>query len=234
MRSGRSSVAIMVFCVLVLSCSRGAETLTITLVDGSCSRGEANGYAQSWRRIVDAARPGDRLVLGRIRGDLVAFRPDVDAALPAVPYLLDNDADQRRRMNAFQQELDAAFTASLGEPCSDRTPILDTLVGVGQFFKASNHTSKRLVLLSDALEDAGPVRFSKFTEADEPSALIERLRQHGALPDLAGVDVYVAGASAPTSSLYRTVQRFWLDLFAATGARLSPEHYGPVLIGWTN
>ena len=58
--------------------------------------------------------------------------------------------------------------------------------------------------------------------------LLACLPAHGLLPDLRGVHVFVAGASATTSERYVEVQDFWLKYLQAAGGEISARTYGRV------
>lgn len=67
---------------------------------------------------------------------------------------------------------------------------------------------------------------------DMTRKVIAHARKEGRLPDLRGVTVYLAGASAASPQKAFEVQKFWLAYFKAANAQLSPEHYGPALINF--
>jgi hypothetical protein len=82
------------------------------------------------------------------------------------------------------------------------------------------------------IEDSTWARFDEHGDhLIRPPQLFTRLRLAHALPDLRGVDVHVAGASARTSSLLREVEAFWQEYFASAQAELNPANYGAVLLG---
>ena len=63
---------------------------------------------------------------------------------------------------------------------------------------------------------------------------LDRLEAEGRIPDLRGVEVYVAGAGV-TDDMHapeqvRAMRAFWLELFDRAGASLPEHRYGPQLI----
>jgi hypothetical protein len=54
------------------------------------------------------------------------------------------------------------------------------------------------------------------------------------MPNLTGVKVYVAGASAADSDKFREVQTFWARYFTESGADFSAYRYGHSLINFEN
>ena len=57
-------------------------------------------------------------------------------------------------------------------------------------------------------------------------------RKKGRLPDLAGVKIYITGATAGTPDKFFAVQNFWLMYFKECGASLSKENYGATLLNF--
>ena len=82
-------------------------------------------------------------------------------------------------------------------------------------------------MLSDMIEESKAANFQKTPPAE---ALIEQRRAKGLLPDLRGVQVFVAGASAATSERYVEVQDFWLKYLQAAGGAISTKTYGRVAL----
>jgi hypothetical protein len=51
------------------------------------------------------------------------------------------------------------------------------------------------------------------------------LKRQDRLPRLDGVEVYVAGARAPTEEQYRAVKKFWFRVFEETGIQVKSYGY---------
>jgi lysophospholipase L1-like esterase len=95
-----------------------------------------------------------------------------------------------------------------------------------------------LVIFSDRVEESEHYNFTRenLTEA-RIKKIISQNRSRGLLPDLAGVKVYVVGASAGAYEKMRSgrmaaIRDFWLAYFKACGAELTRERYGGALLGW--
>jgi hypothetical protein len=215
----------------VMSACMNSTMTTVVLLDGSCSRVNLAAYRDAWTKVAAEVNPGDRLVLGRITLDVREFKPEFDVTLPAPWALLDNPLDRDERVTAFQAQVTEAIKKALDAPCSNRTAILDTLDVAAHFLVADARPRRRLIILSDMLEDSEIARFDKGLTARQAAQLLETRRRNGALPRLNDTDVFVVGAAASSDVLRRDVQRFWTSYFEAAGARLKPEHYGPVLFG---
>jgi hypothetical protein len=115
------------------------------------------------------------------------------------------------------------------------TEILDSLNIADIIFHDEKERQKVLVLLSDMIEDSKEGKFDKDKITDEYINHVIRSRQKNKLmPNLAGVKVYVAGASAANSETFRAIQTFWAHYFAESGADYSPHRYGHSLINFEN
>ena len=58
---------------------------------------------------------------------------------------------------------------------------------------------------------------------------ISRQQKAGIMPDLRGVNIFVAGAQAPTLHRAAAIERFWKQYFEATGAVMDPGGYSRAL-----
>jgi len=186
-------------------------------------------YGDAWQAVSTEVRGGDRLALGRISSDLREFRPDLDLERPSTNAFLDNTLDRADRDNAFSDAVAEGLSRALAVPCSARTAILDTLDVAARFLAADRRPNRRLVIMSDMLEDSDHAKFELGLSATASKALLKLRRDQHAIPNLGGVEVHVVGAAAPSADLARQVQEFWTAYLAEAGASLQVEHYGPVL-----
>src|SRR2546425_1340935 len=92
---------------------------------------------------------------------------------------------------------------------------------------------KVLILMSDMIEDSPPYNFEKvsWSPATTEKTLSE-LDAKGLIPKLAGVCIYVSGASAPSAELAENIGRFWYAYFRRAGADMEPSRYAHVLLHW--
>ena len=58
-------------------------------------------------------------------------------------------------------------------------------------------------------------------------------RKSGRIPDLKGVQVWVAGAGGSTPEQYLRIQDFWIRYFQAAGADLRVNRYGAGLMDFS-
>jgi hypothetical protein len=115
------------------------------------------------------------------------------------------------------------------------TEILDSLNIADTLFHDEKERKKILVILSDMIEDSKEYNFDKDKITDEYINNVIRDRQkNNLLPNLTGVKVYAAGASAADSNKFRAVQTFWARYLTKTGADFSPHRYGHSLITFEN
>lgn len=131
--AGRVSTAAVLLFVLALSsiaCGgpKHPPQMVVFFVDGSCSVGDMTPYADTWQRVVSSLESGDRIVLGRVaEGVYTKFRPVVDESLPVASLIVDNALVVARKTTVARAKLAEHFSDIQKEPCSQRTPLLDTL-----------------------------------------------------------------------------------------------------------
>jgi hypothetical protein len=226
---------------------RGSGTAVVVFIDFSQSI--SNDDRASFRREIEAdimpsLVAGDRLLIAPIHEKtLTDFRPLVDAELPPKPKFngfFDNvmkfnreakavDAEGARIKEKVQAQVAHLFTKRY---VAMHTDIFSSLLIAQKLF----HEEKRhkvLVLMSDMIEDNPPYSFEKI--AWNP-ATIERMLSEldgkGLLPKLAGVCVYVSGASANSAAVADNIGRFWQAYFRRAGADMDASRYAHVLLHW--
>jgi hypothetical protein len=115
------------------------------------------------------------------------------------------------------------------------TEILDSLNIADTIFHDEKERQKILVILSDMIQDSKEYKFDKDKITEDYINKVIRYRQEkNLMPNLAGVKVYVAGASAADSDRFREVQTFWARYFTESGADFSSHRYGHSLINFEN
>jgi hypothetical protein len=115
------------------------------------------------------------------------------------------------------------------------TEILDSLNVADTIFHDEKERQKILVMLSDMIEESKEYNFDKNKMTDEYiNKVIGSRQKNNLMPNLAGVKVYVAGASAADSDKFRAIQAFWARYFAESQADFSPYRYGHSLINFEN
>jgi hypothetical protein len=212
--------------------------LIVILVDMSASADQARRTvcAEAFEKIYQNLRQGDRVVVGTITSQsYVEFKPAVDEEIPKKTVWDNRLQFERALTNArekIRREVDKLLSQKQGTLL---TEILDSLNIADIIFHDEKERQKVLVLLSDMIQDSKDYKFDKDKITDEYIHQVIRYRRDNKLmPNLAGVKVYVAGASAADSYKFRTIQAFWAHYLAESGADFSPHRYGHSLINFEN
>lgn len=216
-------VAALAFLSLFTACSRHVPVATVEVIDTSMSitpRAEKAALDAVQLQITHIQR-GDRLVIIPITGDAAndAAGRILRLSVPARRETYDTDLDR------FQEQAGkrfAAWVTSLDKH-QDRTDILGALDAARQEFAAIPQGSeRRLIIVSDFLEDDGTCRFVSASSLAKPSRarqLAMQLRaQHGFT--LQGVHLCLGRLQssdfAPlTAERKEAVQAFWTAYFTA-------------------
>jgi len=210
----------------------------IILVDMSDSANQARPtvYKEAVEKIYQNLRQGDRVVVGAITGrSYIDFKPTVDKEIPKKTVWENRLQFERNLTNTkekIRSELNKLLSRKRG---SSLTEILDSLNIADTIFHDEKQRQKILVILSDMIQDSKEYHFDKDKITDEYINNVITYRQkNNLMPNLTGVKVYVAGASAADSNRFRVVQTFWARYFTKSGADFSPHRYGHSLINFEN
>ncbi len=236
---GRASEAVVLVLMLALAASACQNSPTqlpkvvLVFMDVSASVRDFTVYRDSWAKIVDALKDGDRIILARISAEtFTQFRPLLDRELPVFNLLTDNKLRYEKQLKQIHEELVGAINQALTAPRSSKTDILHALSLAEKIF----HGEPRrhiLVLISDMLEDSDEYNFERLKLADNfTQHVIEEQKKKGRFPDLGGAKVYVAGASAANANKALDVQQFWLAYCKAANGDLAAQNYGPALMNF--
>jgi hypothetical protein len=212
---------------LVASCSHRTPDATVEVIDTSASitpRAEKAALDAVQNQIARMQR-GDRLVLIPITGDAQNDAGGRILRLSAPTQRETYDSDLRR----FQEQSKKQFTAWVAslDKHQSRTDIFGTLDAARQELAVlSKETNRRLIVVSDFLEDDGVYNFVSAGSLASPTRarqLAARLReQHGFT--LQGVPLCLGRLEssdfAPLSAQRKeAVQAFWAAYFAAGGVQ---------------
>jgi len=246
----RATAAMLVASILVLSgCqgsssveSSGSRAFTFCLFDLSgTTRTNRSSYSSDFNQVLSGLRGGDTLWVGAItQSSLATGRIPLQLDVPSYSFFSSNDDDYpeqvRSQKNDFESRLDRWVTSQ----STPRTTIFDSLLLAQKVFhtdKAQTASHKVLVIFSDMLEDDGTYDFE--TEEITPEVtrkILEHQSALGRIPDLAGVTIFVAGATAnphTNASRIHQVQRFWQAYFQAAGTPLPDAQYGASLLAFS-
>ena len=205
----------------------------VVMVDmsGSTNRARRTVYNEAFEKIYQSLNQGDRLVVGTITSrSFIDFKPVVDEEIPKQTIWVNRiqyEQSLAKAQKNIRKEVDRLLSRKKGTPY---TEILNSLNIADTIFH-SEKREKVLVVLSDMVQDSKQYKFEHAKVTNKYINDIIRYRQKQRLvPDLAGVKVYVAGASAADSRKFRSIEKFWARYFAATGADFSSHRYGHSLL----
>lgn len=243
--------AIVVIGLALLAPQAGASTPTgmsvVVFIDfsGSIQSASRATYRRELERdILPALAPGDRIVIAPIHDKtLTSFRPLTEATLPTTPEfngwtknVLKHQRDVKnteKEVVRAREELKADVKHIFSRPyASPYTDIFSSLFMAQKLFDGDSRR-KVLILMSDMIEDYPPYKFDGMKwKLDTTTRVLDELQAKRQIPDLAGVCVYVSGASAPNPQLARNIAGFWHDYFRRARAEFHPSRYAHVLLHW--
>jgi len=232
------SATASVFLSVLLACSHRTPQATVEVVDTSLSitpRAEKAALDAIQNQITHMQR-GDILVIIPITGDTANNAGGRILRLSAPTQRETYDTDQRR----FQEQARKQFStwASSLDPHQSRTDILGALDAARQESALlPQRSNRRLIVVSDFLEDDGTYRFISAGELATP----ERARQLGAnLREehsftMQGVHLCLGRLEssdfAPLSARRKkAVQAFWMTYFADGGEPLEVQFDGTSIL----
>lgn len=226
--------------VCLTGCSTGTAPKTgktvVVLVDRSASTGaDRNLYARALDRVLGGLQPGDRIIGAWITESSAGdFRDYLDEELPA-PFpsmqIWDVASKYKEGKKKWEEDIEQSrnriregMEHLMQQPsASAKTKIFESLRVVGQILASELRAKKILLLLSDMVEDSETANFEggRLDKAFVGKE-IGRQRQMGILPDLRGVEVFVAGVRGEPVDRAAAIEQFWRAYFAETGAVVGP------------
>lgn len=227
----------LIFCLssfITLGCEKikkilgSRDKIVVVLVDisGSIPDRDWEIYNQSFDALLNAdqevAKPGNRLVLGRISGQTLSdFIPDADEPFPKTGVQLNDEESAKKIAKTLKEKFQ-----ELRQKQSKSTNIFESLkIAEDIFNRDQNRKSRWLVILSDMVEESRNYDFKTNPPSQsDAEKIIEDHKKSGFLPSLKGVNVYVIGAGG--GSNYDTIKNFWLRYLKETGAICDESTYG--------
>ena len=111
------------------------------------------------------------------------------------------------------------------------TEIISSLQVAERVFKSFPQPRKILVVFSDMIEDSKHYNFERENLSSQRiNQIINREKKDNLLPNISGVKIYVAGATAKDSERYNNIKNFWFEYFKNCNANLESQNYGAALI----
>jgi hypothetical protein len=195
-------------------------------------------------QIVPTLEAGDRLLIASITDrTLTGFHPLVDETLPSMPAFsgwTDNLLKYKKQAKEVEtqvplvkERINKEIATILNQhQGSMQTDIFSSLLLTEKLFHNESRR-KVLVLMSDMIEDYAPYRFEKVDwTPDTTENMLVNLEKDGMIPNLSGVCVYVAGASANSPSQAEQISAFWRTYFKRARADMDMSRYAHVLLHW--
>ena len=219
--------------------SPARATVLLLDVSGSASAPALRARSSAVAERVAATMAGGDWVAGDAisAASLVDARLALDVRVAPFSALADNRRTFDARLRAARDTVRAQtrrILRSAPAPCTDVLGGLQAAAKVLAGARGRAARERRLVVASDMVETCRrDVARSALTDA-EVAALVAAEHRAGRLPDLRGVEVWVAGAGTGGVSAERArrLERLWTHLVAAAGGRLASHHYGGTLLDW--
>ncbi len=216
-------------------------SFVMALLDVSATTKTARtSYLHDLATIMDQLQSGDTLWADQItENSLATSHIPFRLTLPVFNLLSTNADDYNSRLIALKKKASADAESLLNRE-TKRTTLLDSLLVAQKVFHSSHALTaahRVLVVFSDMREDS--VRYVFDRENLTPARIkqiIGREQTDHRIPDLKGVQVYVAGAAADRSGnpeRIRQIEAFWRAYFRAAGTELPDEHYSASLLDFT-
>lgn len=221
-----------------------AENKTILIfydLSSSTGNGSRESYFQNTKLILNDLAKGDELICEAITDKSIREKALIHKLIsePFKPTTTNaiGKATQEKKSDSLFNLICVEATTQIQLVLKDsnnqypNTDIFSALTQAQLVFANFPNSKKILVIMSDMLESDSKYNFATATINDGiTDKLINELRQQNMLPDLTGVEVYVAGADATNNNRFFTIRNFWQTYFKATGAQMLEEHYAASLI----
>lgn len=223
----------------------GMELIIFVDFSGSIRKEDKKSFEQDLvKRIIPSLSAGDRLLVAPItEKTLTDFRPLIEVDFPPKPSFngfMQNAMTYNRQLKEAETEVVRLKEELVGQVAamfkqhfpSPRTDIFNAVVLAQKLF-TDDGRAKVLVLMSDMVEDSQPYNFYNLRWGpDTVEKLLGELDSNGLIPDLSGVCLYVAGASADSAEMAHRVSNFWATYFQRTKANMDRRRYAHVLLHW--
>jgi hypothetical protein len=231
-------------CRLTANNEPASGTLLVCLFDRSIS---ADGpetkdrYLADFSKLVADLQPGDTVVADAITENPTAtMRFPVHIVLPSYDPAQSNPLVHKRELQAAKRTLlEQVGQLVRGTPATKKTAILDALYVTRKVWQsdAGKKAARRtIVVFSDMVEDSAQANFEHdYLNAGRIKTLLGIEEKNSRLPDLKGVDAWVAGATPDRTmgeARIRSIETFWEAYFSRCGAILTPDRYGPALLNF--
>lgn len=205
------------------------QSLLFLLIDRSENVIDESGLTQSLNAVRELLGEGERVIIGVSTGAMSQARITLDTVRPA-KSIWESPLKYRAREKRFKECLDDAFAQfTKSSESYPKSPLLETLHFAEEIMKTDPASQKRLVIISDMVQNSDAVSFQKAAQIDAAAALAKAEKEGLLARSLSGVSVWVAGAGVGVpDQKARQVESFWRAYFEKVGAAL--KFFGPILI----
>lgn len=243
---------LVLFSIMITSLFAGCSdskinSVVFVLFDASIStkdRAVREHYFDDFRKMLNSFHGQTQLVGDIITGNTMATATfPLDATITGFDQLKENLLTYKERQNAANKEIINTAKKIIDTAYSQSTDLLNSFQLAGKVFgedRFKNASNKILVIFSDMIEDSENYRFERDNlDNQRISIIIKKEKDEGGLPDLRGVKVYIAGATANSSSFNQvkpaqiySIEKFWMKYFAACGANITDSRYATRLLNF--
>ena len=197
-------------------------------------------YCRNFERVLSTLDHGDGLAAGWItEASAAQLELPIDERLPEFDAGTTNSfvvRARRAKADTALMKAKASFRAvmceKLGKPGRKvwKTDIMTSLDLASRLTsRYGPRTRKVVVIMSDMIEDSERYDFKNLDlTAQRTRTIIAGEKTDGRLPALAGVEVCVAGASAPRMQQFDNIREFWKAYFSTSGGELV-DYGGPLV-----
>lgn len=200
-------------------------------------------YFNDFEKILKELQGGE-LLMGDVitENTLATLSYPINELFPAYNPLMGNPLTHKRKMRqAIERAKEKAKQLILQSPPAPKTDLLNAFQAADKVFngeRCKGVPHKVLIVFSDMIEQSGRYDFTgEEMTKNRIQEILETLRRQEQLPNLKGVKVWVAGATASVKGglnpqkIYQ-IQDFWLAYFRACGADLTKERYAATLLNF--
>jgi hypothetical protein len=205
------------------------SSVTFLLIDKTDKNTNIQQLTQSFDALVEKIVPGERFVAGVSTGKQSEARIIVDVVKPE-GSVWESVLKIRAKEKGFATCLQRARTELTNQNESHpSSALLETLIFVSSFLNADSASEKRVMLLSDMVQNSTVLSFYG-KGALQPAAAIKTAETNKLLANFPGVSVIVAGAGTHTTDeRSRKIEEFWRLYFERAGAKVL--FFGTIFLG---
>jgi len=203
--------------------------VTFLLIDKTDKNANVDQLTQSFDALQEKVVAGERLVVGVSTGKQSEARIIVDAVKPQ-GNIWESVLKIRAKEKAFGECVKRARTELLNQNESHpNSALLETLTFVSSFLQNDTASEKRLMLISDMIQNSPTLSFyGKGTF--QPAAALKTAETNKLLAMFSDVSVIVAGAGTHTTDdRSRKIEEFWRLYFEKAAAKL--KFFGTIFLG---